>query len=316
MGVIVRGVEFANRAADSRYPLLPTATAKDTSGTFEIPNDFMVGMMIAIPSDISINPTTYHISSVTNVLNRTVVTIAGALGESLVDIGRFDVLWAPVKSQIISKGYGFAVFVGTGEYSDIRGRLMIGSVDSIATQPQGEFAFNPVSGGISVDCIRPVFRHLSAINVLAANGNNYKLTGAVRLRGGDNVRLSVQVQNEQPVVVIDAIDATSFGESLNCDVGSSPAIRTINGLAGNANREFTLLGSRCLTVEGTTFGVQLANSCSEPCATCAEAEQLKSMIDPFASQVPLVMQVANRLELSVSQMQKSMADSQVGCPPS
>ena len=313
---IIRGAEFAGRAAESRYPLLPTATARDTSDAFSIPNDFLVGLMIAIPSDISINPTTYHISKIVNVQNRTIVTVSGVLGEAIVTIGKFDVLRSVVRNQILTKSYGFSVFVGSADYPDIRGRLMIGSVDSIAKQPQGSFDFSPLGAGISVDCVRPVFRHLSAINVLAANGNNYRLTGAVRLKGGDNVRLTVQVQDDQPVVVFDAIDAASFSDNLDCDSGSAPSIKTLNGIAGNNAREFTLLGSRCLAVEPVTFGVKLTNDCSEPCATCDEAESLKGMIQPFAQQVPVVMQVASRLESAVSQMQKSMADSQIGCPPS
>jgi hypothetical protein len=315
MGRIIRNAEFTNRSADSRYPLLPTATAKDASSVFELPNDFLVGLYLAVPSDLQINPTTYHVTSVTNVNNRTVVSVGGALGGTIVTVGRFDVLWQSTRTQILAKGYGVATFVGAGQYSDIRGRLMIGSIDSISNQPQGTFSFNPIGGGLSIDCIRPVFRHLSSLQVLAASGQTYKLSGAVRLRGGDNVRLTVEVQDDQPVVVIDAVDATAFSESLDCDVATAAAsIKTINGLPGNNNREVTLVGSRCLTVDPLTFGIQLTNSCSEPCASCAEAEALKSMIEPFAIQIPMVTSVANRLDNAVTKMQQSIGSSQIGCP--
>jgi hypothetical protein len=118
MGRIIRNAEFTNRSADSRYPLLPTATAKDASSVFELPNDFLVGLYLAVPSDLQINPTTYHVTSVTNVNNRTVVSVGGALGGTIVTVGRFDVLWQSTRTQILAKGYGVATFVGAGQYSE------------------------------------------------------------------------------------------------------------------------------------------------------------------------------------------------------
>lgn len=302
----IRGNEFANRAADSRYPLIPYAAAKDGSCVFEIPNDFLVGLYIAIPADLQISPATYQITTIVNVNNRTLVSIGGKLNGTLITIGRFDILWESARAQITERGYAFANFIGEPNYADLRGRLMVGSIDSIAAQPQGSFGFSYGGAGLSVDCFRPIFRHLSALNVLTSTGQSFRLSGAVRLRGGDNVDIKVEIQDGVPVVMLNAVDGSKLNESFDCDSSSGAVIKTINGLPGNVDREVTLIGSRCLAVEPSTFGVQFTNGCSEPCASCEEAEALKSMVDPFSQQLPYVISVAAKLEAAIIQMQQTV----------
>lgn len=307
----VRGVEFADRASDGRYPLIPLATATDTSELFALPNDFLVGLYLAIPADLQIRPGRVFISRIINTTSLVSLFVTADIGNTLVEIGRFDISRAVANSQIDRHGYGLAVFEGATNYEDLRGRVTVHSFANMELQPQGEFTFEYAATGIEPDCIRPHIRHVSSLEIVQPNGN-LRLGGAVRLAAGNNTRLRVEVVDGQPTVYIDALDASDLNEQLECEFGPAPPIRRINGLTGDSQRAITLIGSRCLEIQPLVSELQLRNRCSEPCASCDEAEAVRSLVDPFRTQIPTLIGLANRLDAAITQTQLNVLASKGG----
>lgn len=304
----LRGVEFADRASDSRYPLIPLATATDRAGVFSLPNDFLVAIYLSLPADLPISPGYVFISRVINTPGLITLAVSASISGELVEIGQFDVSRQQTQAQIDRIGYGFVVFEGTDSFKDLRGRATIRSLATIAEQPQGEFFFDYDDAGIEPDCIRPHLRHVAALEV-EQPGGSLRLGGVVRLAAGNNMRLRVEVIDDQPTVFMDALDASQLNEDLECETGVSPPIRRINGIEGDSQRQVTLIGSRCLEVNALAAEIQLRNRCSEPCASCQEAEQVQSLLEPFASQVPTLIGLANRLDIAVTQTQLNVISS-------
>jgi hypothetical protein len=275
----------------------------DQTGQFTIPNDFLAGLYLSVPADIGFDPGSFRVSKVIYARARCSVFISAVVGTTSIVIGQFDVLEQLAVTQLAAYGYAFALFTPADGYGDIRGRLMVGGLDSLKLQPQGVYEFTQAAAGISVDCVRPMLRRVSAIEVVNASGQTFRLTGTVRLKAGDNANLTIKTEAGKPVVVFDAVDGSQLNDQKQCDVNSGTIIKRINGLPGNNQGEVTLIGSNCLTVQPQQMGLQLLNACSEPCASCKEAEALKSLVDPFVTQVPTLVSLANRIDMAVTQFQ-------------
>lgn len=307
----VRGVEWLDRAADSRYPLNPAATGLDNQSVFDIPNGLLLELYIAVPADLLIKPGYVWVSRILHTSSLVSIYLSADINNELVEIGRFDISQLAVRAQALRVGYGMSTFSGAVGFEDLRGWVVVGSLDSLALQPQGEFTFTFEAAGLDPDCIRPHIRHVSHLDV-ELTGGDVRLDGALRLAAGNNMRMRVETEDGEPVVYLDAIDPTNLNSDLQCDYGVSPPIRFVNGLPGGASREITLLGSRCLEVQPAGSQLQLTNRCSEPCATCAESEALQALIAPFAQQIPTLVNLANRLEIAVLQTQANVTNSQTG----
>ncbi len=301
----IRGVEWTDRASDSRYPLQPLASAVDNSGIFQIPNDLLIAAYLSVPADLTIQPGNVYISRVLYTGTLLQIELSAQYTLTTAVLGLFEFPLGAASQQIVSRSLATATFTGGPTYRDLRGRLSLGTLTNLSKQPQGEFYFDYAAAGLDPDCIRPQLRKLSAIEV-ETGGDLLRLTGTIRLAAGLNTRLRVEVEAGQPVIYIDALDASELNEQLACDYGDKPPIRRMNGLGGDANREITILGSRCLDIEAVNAELRLRNRCSEPCVSCAEAETLRQLIDPFAQQVPSLVNLVNRIDMAVSQTQANV----------
>ena len=302
----LRNLEWLDRASGCRYPLQSLASAKDVSGVFELPNEFLASLYLAVPVDLRLNVGTVFISEVVYTPTLVTLTITGSINGTQTNFARADIGLLAIDNQIQAIGYGLSLFEGIGDYSDIRGRVAVARLDNLRLQPIGVYQFNYAGAGIDVDAIRPSIKQVSAIEVEREPGQYVRLSGAVRLRAGTNTRLRVTTEDAQPVVYIDAIDASSFNESLDCDTGSGASIRRINSIRGNSQREITIRESRCLAVSASGSSISLRNRCSEPCASCEEAEAVKAVVDPMAQQIPTLVNFIARLQASVDTQQQNI----------
>lgn len=306
----IRNQESLDRASDSRYPLNSFASARDSTGAFNLPNDFLAGLYITIPSELRLVMTSVHIRQIVATPNLVVMTIAGSIGLETVDLARLDIGLVAVDAQISMEGYGLALAEPLGEYQDIKCHAVIARTENIRAQPSGTFTFDRDSGGIDVDCVRPIVRGVSALEVETQFEQFVRLSGPIRMRPGSNTRFRVETESGEPVVYVDAIDASDLNESLQCDDGQTPAIRRINGLPGNSQREILLRESRCLEIDAAGDTIGIRNRCSEPCASCAEAEQVKAVVDPMAQQIPQLVNLITRIQVSVDTQLQAISISQ------
>lgn len=307
MSRYIRGVEWADRSTDSNYPLIPAATGLDETEVFQIPRDLLSGMTLGIPADLLLSPAKVWIRSFLHTSGLLSVRLSGIVNGVEKELGQFDISTSSLASQAETGGYAVAVFAGTEEFYDLRGQLLFRGLNGLERQPQGEFFFEFAAAGVDPDCVRPYIRHVSKLVV--ENNNESNLTGAVRLAAGSNMRLRVEIEDDQPVVYFDALDASDLNEELECDFGTLPPIRRVNGLTGDAQRQLTLIGSRCLEPIPLENELQLRNRCSEPCASCDEAEAVKSLIAPFQAQVPTLVNLINRLDAAITATQANVGSS-------
>lgn len=301
-----RGIEWLDRASDSRYPLVPMATARDTQDIFEIPNDLLVSVYLAIPADLLVSPGYVFISRVVHTSSVLILYISAEIDGDIELLGQFEVSVEAMRTAAERSGYGLTSFVPVTAYADVRGRLTIHDVNSLKNQPQGDFTFDFEGAGLDPDSIRPNIRHVSSIEV-EQNGSTLQLRGPVQLAAGDNVRFRVEVEDSEPVLYLDALDTTQLNEDLECDIGESPFVRRVNGIPGDSQRNVSIVGSRCLEVETGAAELHLRNRCSEPCASCDEAEAVRSLILPYQQQIPTLIGLLNRLDAAVTQTTNAVA---------
>lgn len=306
----IRNLEWLDRASGNRYPLQPVATATDLSGAFRLPNDFIAAIYLAVPADLRINLTSVYISEVVHTPNLISLVISTLINNELRNIARADLSLVAIANQIRSIGYGVGLLEGMPDYTDIRGRISIARLENIQLQPVGVFAFDYSGAGLDVDAIRPAIRHVSAIEVETVGGQFTRLNGPVRLRAGNNTRLRLATEDGEPVIYFDAFDTTGFNDDFNCEDTSAAAIRRINGIRGNSNREVLIQDSRCVDVTASGDALTIRNPCSEPCAGCEEAEAIKRSVDPMAQQIPTLVNFIARLGASIESQQQAIAASQ------
>lgn len=106
------------------------------------------------------------------------------------------------------------------------------------------------------------------------------------------------------------MDASDLNESLECEDGTPPAIKRINGLPGNSQREILLRENRCLEITASGDTISMRNRCSEPCAGCKEAEAVKQVVDPMAQQIPSLVNLITRIQVAVDTQTQAIAISQ------
>lgn len=299
---ISRNQEALDRNSDSRFPLISGTTARDSSGSFELPNDLLVSLMLPVPEDLEISPISAWVSRVVVSPNFLQLYISARIMDEPAQIARADVSMAAAEASIRDLGYAFASLDGVGLYSDLRGHIQLARLDSLRRQPVGVFDFAYEGSALEPDCIRPEARQVPAVEIETAPGQFARLTGLVRFRPGSNMRFRVATENSEPVVYIDAIDPTDLNEQLECDGGTTKPIYRINSIPADAQGNFQLGGSRCLDITPATFGVAMRNNCSEPCAGCTEAEALSSRVKAMEQQLPQFTTFLATLSSQVSRM--------------
>ncbi|GIW89580.1 MAG: hypothetical protein KatS3mg109_0012 [Pirellulaceae bacterium] len=305
----IRNLEWLDRGSDSRYPLQSGATAKDRTGVFEIPNDFLASLYIAVPADLDMQLETARVGELIQARSQIIVRFFATINGSDVQFAQMTIGRLQAEKQIKAIGYALGLVTGVGSYSAVKGQAAIARM-SIIDQPLGKFEFDYDGAGLDIDVLRPNIRFVSAVDVETQSGGFSRIDGPLRLRAGDNVQLRLVQEDGEPVVYFDALDGSQFNKQLECELGDLPPIRTINGIPGGPDRAVDIEQGRCLEASVTGSALGLRNECSEPCASCEEAETLKSAIDPLVEQIPTLVNFISRLEAAIDAQNMAMQLSQ------
>lgn len=302
---VTRNQEWLDRASDSRYPLISGTTARDLTGTFELPNDFLVSVYLAVPIDLQISPISVWISRITISPHFVQLVFSASVDDTDQVIARANVSLAAAQAQINDPkmGYSHALLEGVSPFSDLRGQVMVARLENLAKQPVGVFDFDYQATALDPDCIRPHIRQVPAIEAELATDQYARLTGTVRLRAGANMRLRVVTENNEPVIYLDALDPTDLNDKLECDDSElTKPIYRINGIPGDAQGNYQLVSSRCMEITPASFGAALRNTCSEPCAGCTEVEPLASRVKAMENQLPALSNFVANLNVALQRM--------------
>jgi hypothetical protein len=304
-------VEWLNHNSQREYPLSDDSTRYDSTASFRIPTDFIVGLDLPVHAAMDMAVDKFYIKSIG----------AYATGFSLIvgydstSSGAVDVATAMVVTDAHEKNTTYALG-GLGEFSDTIGKIVIGSLDSIIEQPTGSYTFEPDGARISTDAIRPIIRGVSSIIVKNGIETSARLQGDIELVAGSNIQLVPIISSESdPVIRINAISGQGLVEDCgDCegDLGSTPAIKTINGITPSATGEFHILGDDCISWEDGENSLQMSDSCSAPCCGCEELEEITRDLERFRRQASTLELFLGRLDASVTQMDLVVLGARLG----
>jgi hypothetical protein len=285
-------LEFLNHNAQRSYPLAAETTRKDTTGSFEIPNDFLVGMDIALSPATDMSTGNFFIRQIGLYSSGIQLIIAYDSGVGLIDVASTLIpAYEFKRNKVFTLG-------GIDPYDDITGKVVIGKLDSINLQPTGLFNFDIAATRIEPQVMRPMIKGISAFRVATANGVlGDKLYGDIELVAGRNIQLTTVNTATETKIVISAISGEGTISDCACtgEAANAPCIKTINGIHPTTDGNFNLLGDDCLTFEEVTNGLRLTDSCCAPCCGCAELEPITSDLERFNAQRAALEQFVNQL---------------------
>ena len=301
--------EWYARNSVRSYPLVDDVSGKDTTGSFTIPDNFIVAASISVHVANNVDPASLLIGELSAYGQGFIIKIGYWNGVSVVDVAV-----AAVSRQTHVR-YNSYPIRGLGDFADTTGTITIGSLDSIDLQPQGVWGFDLDGARLEPDAVRPQIRGVTGLRVQNGSTVSDPVVGDVVLRAGQNARFTlVEEAGEDPVIVWDAIEGEGLNEECVCttDLAASPAIRTINQIPGDATGDFRLSVDDCFDLQEIESGLRLVNTCSAPCCGCNELEVITQTLEDLKASQATAEGIINRLQASVDQTDQAILGSKLG----
>lgn len=301
-------LQWNNANAQRAYPLVAHTTKTDTTSAFTLPDDFIVGLYLPVSASNNVQPSKFFVKTVS----------VFSVGFSVVIGYDSETGIVPVASSLIARSTHVTnqsyALSGMGDFVDTVGRIMIGQLDGIDTQPAGQFEFLPAATGLETDVVRPIIRGLGSISVTNNNITSERLYGDIELIAGANMRMTVlSSPGADPQIVFDAIDGEGLTEDCICigETASAP-ITAINGVRPTPDGNMTFVGSSCLQISALANGLQFDDICSDPCCGCTELETITEAMEALQREMTTMKNFLTNLEGSVRQMDQVVLGSKLG----
>lgn len=306
MSLKVRSIEWINHNSQRAYPLAADATGKDTTGAFELPDEFLVGLQMDVPWSASIQPAKFFVRRILSQPGGFAITVGyAAVG------GDIDVAEATIPRTGHTSGKSYFLY-GKGVYAGERGRVTIGRLEAIDDQPGGDFTFDIDGGRLEVDCIRPLISGISSLQPQNGTELLSRLTGRLRIRGDRNIRLRVETEEDaDPTIVIDAISGVGLTEDCVCDDGAGP-IYTVSLVSPDSQGNLNVLGSECLEITAGQNALHLRNRCAESCCGSEELDLLRQQMELVLKSTTTMETFMVNLEARVTNADLNLLSSRLG----
>lgn len=302
-------LEFLNHNAQRSYPLTAEATKADTTGSFVIPDDFLVGLDIPVSSAMDMETGRFFIRLLGLFASGVQLIVAYDTGSELIDVGT-----SLIPTNTTARNRVFALG-GVEPFDDIVGKVVIGRMDTIQLQPSGLYTFNFAGTGLEPQAVRPMIKGISSMRVANAAGTvSQRLYGDIELVAGTNIQLSTSQTSTATTITISALDGEGTVTPCVCegDAADIPCIKTINGIPPTTGGNFNFVGDDCLTFNPITNGLKLTDSCCAPCCGCAELEAITRDLERFASQRSALELFVNQLAAETSTFDTTVLGARLG----
>lgn len=302
---ILRSVEWLDQNTERNYPLALSASGLDTTGAFRIPNDFLVGLRIAVHYGLAVNPGDFYIKNLS--IFPAGFGIVIGYGDSGVTVASTTI------ARSAFSDFSEYRLSGVGDFLDTEGYVVLGQLTGLDEQPTGQWTFSKANGLLEVDCIVPNIRGISGIRVRNGAELSRRITGDVVFTARRNQRISVgETEEGDPEIIWDGIEGENLNEACVCDdtIQTDP-IRTI-GDVEPVNGRITILGSDCLTVSGSEGAIELNNECSKPCCGRTELETLTDALELLNRQAATLETRTTNIEARWSQFEQLVLGSRLG----
>lgn len=296
-------LEWLNHNSQRRYPLADTANGTDTSGSFVLPEDFIVELDLPIHAGMSVSTGRFFIKRI----DAYSIGYAVVVGYAPVSGATVDVATALIPRQSFDGNAKNVVFAlgGVGDYADTVGKIVIGKLTSIDQQPPGSWSFSFANGQLDPDAIRPIIRGVSSLTLMNGTQVSEKLYGDIELVAGTNCQLvPVVVAGQDPQIRINFLQGEGSIEDCVCygDEALTTPIKTINGVAATTTGAFNFVGTDCLQVVPIANGIKFVDTCASPCCGATELERITQDLERLAQQATNIQAFVERLQISVVTM--------------
>lgn len=288
------GASWLNENEQRAYPLLVGTDRSDTTGTFRLPDSFLVEIFLPIHSGLAVESSRFFLRRVASLPSGFALAIGYDDGTSSPPI-----VATATMARVACTEFAVFALVGVGDFADVTGRVVLGLVAEIDQQPAGEFLFTPVAGALDPDCVRPVPQGVSSIAIVSGDNRSPRYYGDIEAVAGNNIALSITSAG----IRIDAVAGAGLTAECDCPGSQTLAvpIRTINGISPDANGAFTLVGDDCLSVETIAGGFRLRDRCSAPCCGSAELKALAADLEHFGTEATALQNFVSRLDSLANQ---------------
>ena len=292
-----------------RYPLVDEATGKDTTESFELPNDFLVELDLPVHSAMDVLPENFFIRMIGAYAIGYAITVAYNSDEGYVDVATAIV---PAAGHQRNTAYALG---GIEPFEDTMGKVVIGRLDTIAEQPAGLWTFAPEATRIEPDCIRPIIRGVQALIVSDGTHQSLPITGDVELIAGDNMQIIPIIESGSITRIrFNAISGEGLTEACMCegDEQEAPCIRRVNGVTATPDGKFNFVGDKCLQIVPTSHGIKISDVCCLPCCGCEELEAITRDLERYNQERITLENFISALEVSVNTMELIVLGARLG----
>lgn len=252
-----RAYPFAENS--QRYPVDQTGTLIEDA---QLPNYVIVDFVFAMPGAVDARLYLSQFAIVGNLLS---LVFAETLTGSNVTTVAVD-----LNTHTANQGY---LLVGMGDWSDGRGRVVIGDLRNLATDlADGLYTYAADQTTLEACVVRPTVRGVRSLQI--QNGDNLSelISGNIKLVAGSNVSLTYDSTNN--AIWIHAVANADYQQPCDCadDSAQTNVVRTLNGIP-LADAVLEGDGS-CIRVETSGNRIVISDICSEPCCGCPELQYL------------------------------------------
>ncbi len=308
MPVDIVNLEWQNHNAIRAYPLTAEATKVDVTGTFALPDDFIIALYLPVHAGLDVTTNNFHISAI-QAYTAGFTVVVGYTNSS----GDIITVAAAMIARITHTPGQTYMLGGVGDFADCLGRITIGNLDNIDNQPAGLFNFDLAGGRIEPDAIRPMIRYLSSLQVLNGSDLSDKLTGDIVIKAGTNMSITLAASaGEDPILIFNAIEGAGLTQSCDCSDDTAGPINTINGIPPDSDGNFTIATNTCISINPLSHGLQLQDICSQPCCGPTELEVITQTIQQFQTQLNTLNNFVSHLQSVVDQMDLVVLGSRLG----
>lgn len=301
-------LEFLAHNAERNYPFAAEAGLKDVTNSFTLPDDFVVGLDMAISSGMSVATSRFFMQQISIFSSGIRLVFAYDTGSAVVQVAT-----ATVPRFNFVRNSSYPIY-GLPGHTEITGTIMIGRLETLNEQPTGLFSFDLSATNLEPSTIRPCVKGISSIAVANSSGVlSRPFFGDIQLVAGTNIQLSTVVSGDTARIVISALSGEGTIEECVCEGGTpdAPPITRINGIAPDASGNFTILGDNCISFESATNGLKAEDSCCQPCCGNDELEVITRDLERMHEQRTTYELIVRELQSEATKFRTSALSSRL-----